>query len=593
MVGSAGQTIARYRRLAELGRGGMATVYLAAARGPQGFTKLVVLKELRPDLAQDAEFRSMFLDEARLAARLNHPNVVQTFEVGEEGGRHVIVMEYLEGQPLSRARKLLPSPLTYFALSNVLTGLEHAHDLLDYQGKPLNVVHRDVSPHNIFVTYSGEVKLCDFGIAKAADSSAVTATGDMKGKLSYMAPEQARGEIVDKRADLFGVGVVLWETATGRRLWNNLQDVQILAQLLSGAIPTPRSVDPTVPERLEQICMKALAFEPKDRYPTASAMQADLDAYIASLGLTPTRRALGEAVAQAFASDRAHLKQVIEEQMRNASLLSTAEAPAVAYAPASIPSSPSALGPRPSGPVSTRASYPPSDGSIRGVPTLVENGGGTNGGRTAAGAVKSIVPTPASSERRGRAGTIGMVLVGLGMLVAVGFVVKARLGSSASAADPGALTRTNGTSTSTGTGTSTNANANGTSTAPQPTSGADDPNGAGASGTTHLATRVAHVTLRGAPAGATLSLDGQPVTLGADGALERPIGESHRLKVEAAGFVTDERTIAFDADRTVDIKLTRARGGTSVTGSTGGPKPPATAAHPGNKPADPSDVLGY
>ncbi|MEA2749443.1 MAG: eukaryotic-like serine/threonine-protein kinase, partial [Myxococcales bacterium] len=269
------QTIGRYRRLAELGRGGMATVYLAAARGPQGFTKLVVLKELRPDLAQDAEFRSMFLDEARLAARLNHPNVVQTYEVGEDGNRQVIVMEYLEGQPLSRARKVLPSPLVYFALSNVLTGLEHAHDLLDFQGRPLKVVHRDVSPHNIFVTYSGEVKLCDFGIAKAADSSAVTATGDMKGKLSYMAPEQARGEAVDARADLFAVGVVLWETATGRRLWNNMQDVQILAQLLSGSIPSARSVDPSVPESLERICMKALAFEPAQRYATAAEMQAD------------------------------------------------------------------------------------------------------------------------------------------------------------------------------------------------------------------------------------------------------------------------------------------------------------------------------
>jgi serine/threonine-protein kinase len=390
-----------------------------------------------------------------------------------------------------------------------------------------------------------------------------------------MAPEQARGEIVDKRADLFGLGVVLWETATGRRLWNNLQDVQILAQLLSGSIPTPRSVDPTVPERLEQICMKALAFEPKDRYPTASAMQADLDAYIASLGLTPTRRALGEAVAQAFAPDRAHLKQVIEEQMRNASLLSTAEAPAVAYAPSSIPSSPSALVPRPSGAV-----------SIRGIPTLVENGG-TNGGRTAAGAVRSIVPSAASSERRGRAGTIGMALVGLGMLVVVGFVVKARLASSAGAADPNATTAS-GTSSA-----NANANANATSTTAAPTSSGDDPNGAGTPGSTHLAARVAHVTLRGAPAGATLLLDGQPVTLGADGALERPVGESHRLKVEAAGFVSDERTLAFDSDRTVDVKLTRARGGTSVTGGAGGPKTTGTAAHPGNKPADPSDVLGY
>ena len=572
---SAGQTIGRYRRLAELGRGGMATVYLAAARGPQGFTKLVVLKELRPDLAQDAEFRSMFLDEARLAARLNHPNVVQTYEVGEDGNRQVIVMEYLEGQPLSRARKVLPSPLTYFALSNVLTGLEHAHDLLDFQGKPLNVVHRDVSPHNIFVTYSGEVKLCDFGIAKAADSSAVTATGDMKGKLSYMAPEQARGEIVDKRADLFGVGVVLWETATGRRLWNNMQDVQILAQLLGGAIPTPRSVDPSVPERLEQICMKALAFEPRDRYATAAEMQADLDAYITSLGLTPTRRALGEAVALAFAEDRARLKQVIEEQMRSATLLTTGEAPAVAYAPASIPSSPSALRPVGLG-AAARSSFPPSDGSIRGIPTLVEEqGGASSGGRTGAGAVRSISP-PAATPGRGRAGLLGVVVGGLAVLSVLGFVVKTQLSGARA-----------GVGTSASANASTNANANANANAP------GDDGSAAAVGSTHLAARAARVTLRGTPPGATLSLDGEPVTVSADGSIERPAGETHRLKVEAAGFVSDERSITFDADRVIDVRMARARGGATTTGAGPGAKP-TTPPRPGTpKPADPSDVLGY
>ena len=561
------QTIGRYRRLAELGRGGMATVYLAAARGPSGFTKLVVLKELRPDLAQDAEFRSMFLDEARLAARLNHPNVVQTYEVGEDGDRQVIVMEYLEGQPLSRARKVLPSPLVYFALSNVLTGLEHAHDLLDFQGKPLNVVHRDVSPHNIFVTYSGEVKLCDFGIAKAADSSAVTATGDMKGKLSYMAPEQARGEVVDARADLFAVGVVLWETATGRRLWHNMQDVQILAQLLGGSIPTPRSVDPTVPERLERICMRALAFEPDQRYATAAELQADLDAYITSLGLTPTRRALGEAVAQAFADDRARLKRVIEDQLRNAAVLTTGESPAVMYAPASIRSSPSA----PSAPSASaasrvspamRSSFPPSDGSIRGIPTLVEEqGGGSSGGRTGAGAARSIAP--ASSSGRGRAWLFGGLVAALSVLTVTAFVVKGRFAGAREA--------------STG------------SAGPGATAPAGEPSTpSSAIGSTLATPRTARMTLRGVPAGATVSVDGTPAPLASDGTIERPAGETHRLKVEAAGFVTDERSLTFDGDRVVDVRMARARGGA------GAPTRPATSARPGStKPADPSDILGY
>jgi serine/threonine protein kinase len=557
------QTIGRYRRLAELGRGGMATVYLAAARGPSGFTKLVVLKELRPDLAQDAEFRTMFLDEARLAARLNHPNVVQTYEVGEDGNRQVIVMEYLEGQPLSRARKVLPSPLVYFALSNVLAGLEHAHDLLDFQGTPLKVVHRDVSPHNIFVTYSGEVKLCDFGIAKAADSSAVTATGDMKGKLSYMAPEQARGEVVDARADLFAVGVVLWETATGRRLWSNMQDVQILAQLLGGSIPTPRSVDPTVPPQLERICMKALAFEPDQRYSRAAELQADLDAYITSLGLTPTRRALGEAVAQAFADDRARLKQVIEDQLRNAAVLTTGESPAVMYAPASIRSSPSASAP--SGPSrvspAMRSSFPPSHGSIRGIPTLVEEqGGGSSGGRTGAGAARSVAPVP--SPGRGRAWLYGGLIAALSVLTLTGFIVKGRLTAAPDAAG---------------------------STRSGSTAAASEPSATSSGiGSTLASPRTTRLTLRGVPAGATVSLDGAPAALATDGSIERPAGETHRLKVEAAGFVTDERSVTFDADRAVDVRMARARGGVATTTR------PATSARPGTaKPADPSDVLGY
>ena len=548
------QTIGRYRRLAELGRGGMATVYLAAARGPQGFTKLVVLKELSPDLAQDGEFRTMFLDEARLAARLNHPNVVQTYEVGEEGGRHVIVMEYLEGQPLSRARKALPPPLVYFALSNVLSGLEHAHDLLDFEGKPLRVVHRDVSPHNIFVTYSGEVKLCDFGIAKAADSSAVTATGSVKGKLSYMAPEQARGGEVDARADLFAVGVILWETATGRRLWQSLQDVQILAQLLAGSIPSPRSFDPNVPERLERICMRALAYDPAQRYATAAEMQAELDAYIASLGLSPTRRALGEAVGKAFAEDRARLKGVVEQQLSNAALLTTGESPAVRFAPASLPSSPSALPYLPSG-------LPSGDARSRSAPIMsapmVAEHASATGSRTNAGAVRSI--PPAASANRG-VWVVGGVLAVLLILGAGAFAMKSRAVKSAATS------------------------ASSAQELPAPSAAAS----ATAPATSAVTPRVAKLTLRLTPPGASVFLDGEPVTPAADGVVERPTGESHRLRVEAPGFTTDERTLVFEADRAVDVRLVRGKGVAR----------PAVSAHPTpgqapKPPADPSDILGY
>jgi serine/threonine-protein kinase len=557
----ASQTISRYRRLAELGRGGMATVYLAAARGPQGFTKLVVLKELRPDLGEDPAFRSMFLDEARLAARLNHPNVVQTYEVGEDGDRHVIVMEYLDGQPLSRARKVLPPPLVYFAISNVLTGLEHAHELHDFDGRPLAVVHRDVSPHNVFVTYSGEVKLCDFGIAKAADSSSVTATGDLKGKLAYMAPEQARGEQVDARADLFAVGVMLWETATGRRLWDRLQDVQILAQLLAGSIPSPRSVDPSVPEALERICMRALAYDPAHRYPTAAAMQADVDAYLVSLGLAPTRRALGEAVARAYAEDRERLKHVIEEQLRTATFLSTGEAPAVRFTQASLPSLASAI--PPSGSSGLRL-----EGAVEGVPTRVErSASGT--GRTAAGAAHSIAPAPSS----GRAWMFAVAIGMLAVLTVGGFVVRGKLATTSARA-----------------AASASAHAAQASGAGSTAAGLDPSASGGPSAHAPDVTAVVsrRVTLRAIPVGAAVFLDGEPITLAADGSIERPAGETHRLRVEAAGFTTDERSLAFDADRTIDIRLVKARPGAVGGGRPGGPARPG----PG-KPSDPSDVLGY
>jgi hypothetical protein len=338
---------------------------------------------------------------------------------------------------------------------------------------------------------------------------------------------------------------------------------------MGGSIPTPRSVDPTVPERLERICMKALAFDPAERYSTAAELQADLDAYIASLGLTPTRRALGEAVAQAFADDRARLKQVIEEQLRNAAVLTTGESPAVMVAPASIRSSPSGLSANaPSAPSrvspAMRSSFPPSDGSIRGIPTLVEEqGGGSSGGRTGAGAVRSIAPA-STSAARSRAWILGVVVAALAVLTVAGLVVKAQLAgaraTSGSAASTAAPSEATASSASIAVGS--------TSTLATP--------------------RTARLTLRGVPAGATVSLDGTPAALAADGTIERPAGETHRLKVEAAGFVTDERSITFDADRAVDVRMARGRAG---AGPSTRPTPSARAGTP--RPTDPSDVLGY
>ena len=320
-VASQDKALGKYRPIAELGRGGMAVVYLAASQGPRGFLKLVVVKELKEELAGDLDFTGMFVDEARIAARLNHPNIVQTYEVVEDADRFFLVMEYLEGQAFSAIRTRLSKlgSLTrdhqIRVIVDMLNGLHYAHELTDYDGKPLMLVHRDVSPHNVFVTYGGEVKLVDFGIAKAADSSSHTKTGVIKGKISYMAPEQAFAKKVDRRADLFSAGVMLWEAISGRRMWKGMPDAAIIHHLSIGTIPKVDEEGVDVPRELVYVCSRALAADPDARYSTAAEMKADLDAYLDTLPTRPTARDFGAMISQAFTTERARSASVIEEQM--------------------------------------------------------------------------------------------------------------------------------------------------------------------------------------------------------------------------------------------------------------------------------------
>jgi len=314
--------VGRYRILSELGRGGMSNVYLAVASGPGGVNKLVVLKALLPDLATEGYALSMFMDEARLAAQLNHPNVVQTYEVGTEGDRHVIVMEYLEGQSLSAAMRRaahegggMPLALQLRIIINALEGLHYAHELNGYEGAPLQLVHRDISPQNVFVTYDGQVKVLDFGIAKATSASTHTAAGVMKGKIAYMAPEQIIGGNVDRRADLYSVGCMLWASATGQKLWKDTPDVQIMRRAISGDVPTPQSVNPDCDDELNRIVVKALAREPADRYSTALELQHDLDVYVERFGAAGKQKEIARYISALFADTRAQLKALVERQL--------------------------------------------------------------------------------------------------------------------------------------------------------------------------------------------------------------------------------------------------------------------------------------
>jgi serine/threonine protein kinase len=318
--------LGKYRVFASLGRGGMADVQLAAAQGPKGFQKLAVVKRLRPLLADDAAVVNMFLDEARLAARLNHPNLIHTYEFGEENGTYFIVMEFLEGQPLnellyatraSSAPKVSPG-LWAKIIADALAGLHCAHELRDYDGTPLDVVHRDVSPQNIVVTYDGGVKLVDFGIAKASVNATKTESQIIKGKLAYMAPEQADvpdGTVIDRRADIFAMGIVLWECLAKRRLATGDDARAIVSRIMNLEFQPPSRFNPDVPPELDAIARRALELVPANRFPTALAMREALERFLRTREEMVDETTIGSLVSSLFAREREDIHRQIRVEM--------------------------------------------------------------------------------------------------------------------------------------------------------------------------------------------------------------------------------------------------------------------------------------
>ncbi len=323
MSDTAGQplSVGKFRLIASLGQGGMADVYLAVSSGVGGFNKLQVLKRLRPDRAEEQGIVEMFLDEARLAAQLNHPNVVSTLEVCEDGQDFFMVMEYLDGTPFNRMlskAKGTPAPpgVLLKVISEALTGLHYAHELNNFDGKPLNIVHRDVSPHNIFVTFDGHTKVLDFGIAKAASHMVQTAAGMVKGKIGYMSPEQVRLEKVDRRADVFAMGLVLAEALTNKRFWEGMPDLEILDQLNLGKIDRLAHITALITDpELVKIVEKSLAANPADRYASAAAMCSDIEDYLRASKLRVSNEDISKYVNQLFGEKRANMRKLIERQI--------------------------------------------------------------------------------------------------------------------------------------------------------------------------------------------------------------------------------------------------------------------------------------
>jgi serine/threonine-protein kinase len=299
----------------------MASVHLALFPDGNGAHRNVVLKQLHPELAIDDDFRTMFEDEARVATRLHHDNVVETYDIYSDGGLCVLVMEFLDGQTLSRVRQRahrgnrISLSLHLRVLAEVLGGLHYVHELTDADGKPLGIVHRDVTPSNVFVTYDGRVKVVDFGIAKATSCVAETRIGVLKGKLAYMSPEAARGEPVDRRHDIFSMGVMLWEAATGLRLWQDHDDVAIYRRLAAGDLPVHSPAAQIRHPELLRIAKRAIAVDPCRRYANADDMKRDLEDLLVVLGRAAQASALAAHMESSFAEERQKLQAIVDRAL--------------------------------------------------------------------------------------------------------------------------------------------------------------------------------------------------------------------------------------------------------------------------------------
>lgn len=319
-----GSRLGRYDLLLRIGRGGMATVWVARQRASRPEDERVVaIKSILAELADDDEFTKMFIDEGRLVQRIRHPNVVELYEVGQHEGVVFLAMEWVEGDSLhaliaeAGKRRPIPPEMAVRIIADAAAGLHAAHEIQNDRGESLGVVHRDVSPHNILIGADGKVKLVDFGVAKARERlTEATVAGQVKGKFGYMSPEQAAAHPVDRRSDVFALGIVLFELTTGRRLFKGESDAETLALVLSGEIPRPSAIDPKYPPALEKIVMKALSRSRRERFQTASEFEKALERYLKEdrvvvprAGIAALlRRVLGERIEMRRQVVRAALK---------------------------------------------------------------------------------------------------------------------------------------------------------------------------------------------------------------------------------------------------------------------------------------------
>jgi serine/threonine protein kinase len=299
----------RYEFLERVAAGGMAEVFRAKMKGAAGFERTIAVKRILPGYSQDRDFVAMFIDEAKIACELSHGNIVQIYDLGEVDGRYFIAMEYIDGKDVRHLMEAvgedskpgkLPPEIAAFIIAEACAGLDYAHRKIDSSGRPMGIVHRDISPSNILLSFEGEVKLGDFGIAKAFEKLNKTRTGTIKGKYNYLAPEAVRGLGVDHRSDVFGMGTVLYEMLTAKKVFEAKSELRILEMVRSGEYTPARQLEPSIPLALERIINKALMRDREKRYQSAAELEYDLHGFLYSLGRRTSGAELAAFMRNAF-----------------------------------------------------------------------------------------------------------------------------------------------------------------------------------------------------------------------------------------------------------------------------------------------------
>jgi serine/threonine-protein kinase len=491
-------SIGRYEVIYPIARGGMASVHVGRLPGMAGFEKLVAVKVIHPHLCGEREFIEMFLDEARLAARIHHPNVVEIYEVGEDNGQYFMVGELIEGQHLrvvmrrATTRGVEVSPaLSAYVAAEVARGLHTAHELTDQNGRPLNLVHRDVSLNNVLVSYSGFVKLIDFGVAWAEGRLAHTKTGTLKGKIGFMSPEQILGEQLDRRSDIFALGVVLYKLITGAHPFPGESDAERINKILEVNPVPPSEVNPRVSPELERIVLTALAKPREQRHHDAAVLADELQAYVSSTGEEVGTDALSRMMRKLFEEEITDH----HEQLR-------------AYREE-----------RPDEPYdAARAEGPDED--------------------------VTSAARPSAKQRRGKPGSHRRLLLAVGAILGIAALGVTAVLLTTPGSDPAAPARPTPVQPQ-------ESDAENAPSEPTPP--------AAASGEHPVAEpavpATVSVTLDISPVGSRIALDGERLPAGTDQLELRADGSPHTVEISAAGYHTERKTVVADSDQALSLRL--------------------------------------